>query len=68
MPKKRSMIDYGKCEPDHCEGGICLAAEACENKVMTQEAPGEMPDINPAMCIGCGLCEAACPLKAVRVM
>ena len=68
MPKKMSMVDYSRCQPEKCKDGICLAALACENKVMTQEAPYEMPDVNPAMCVGCGLCMQACPLKAVRVV
>jgi len=62
------MVDYRKCQPERCDKGICLAALACENKVMTQEAPYEMPDVNPAMCIGCGECALACLLKAVVVM
>ena len=68
MPKKRSMVNYSACQPEQCEDGICLAVLACPNKVMTQEAPYEMPDVHPTMCVGCGLCVQACPLKAVRVM
>ena len=68
MPRKRSMVDYGRCKPDRCEGGVCLAAQACPNKVMRQEAPYEMPDVHPTMCVGCGMCMQACPLGAVRVM
>lgn len=68
MPKQIAMIDYGKCQPEKCDQGICLAVLACPNKVLKQEAAYEMPDPSPSMCVGCGLCAQACPLKAIRVM
>jgi len=68
MPKPRAMIDYRKCQPERCDGGICLAALACPNRILKQEAPYEMPDPDPAMCIGCGLCAQACPSGAIRMM
>lgn len=67
MPKPTSLIDYQKCSPEDCENGICLAVLACPNKVLRQEAPYEMPDPYPGMCLGCGSCVLACPLGAVRV-
>jgi len=68
MPKKMAVVDYSKCEPKECENGICLAVLACPNKVLKQEEPYEMPDTNPSMCVGCGLCAQACPLKAIIMM
>jgi len=68
MPRKRSMVDYSKCQPEKCKDGICLAAQACPHNVMTQEEPYEMPDVNPAMCVGCALCAQACPLHAIHVI
>jgi translation initiation factor RLI1 len=68
MPKPRAMVDYRKCQPEKCDEGICLAVLACPNKILQQEASYEMPDPNPAMWVGCGLCAQACPLKAIRVM
>lgn len=68
MPKPMALVDYGKCQPEKCDRGICLAVLACPNKVLKQEAPYEMPDPNPAMCVGCGICAPAYPLKAIRVM
>jgi len=41
---------------------------ACEHKIIKQEAPYEMPDANPAVCVGCGLCVQACPFEAVQMM
>jgi translation initiation factor RLI1 len=68
MPKQMVMVDYRKCQPENCEEGICLAALACPHKILKQEAPYEMPDPNPSMCVGCGVCAQACPLKAIRVV
>ncbi len=67
MPKPMAMVDYGRCQPEKCDGGICLAVLACPAKVLRQEAPYEMPDPSPAMCVGCALCVQACPTKAIRV-
>jgi Fe-S-cluster-containing hydrogenase component 2 len=68
MPKKTVVIDYQTCEPDQCEGGICQAALWCERRVLTQEAPYEMPDANVSMCLSCALCMQACPKGAVCMM
>jgi len=68
MPKPVAVVDYRKCHPERCDRGICLTVLACPNKVLKQEAPYEMPDPNPTMCVGCGLCVQACPLKAIRMM
>jgi translation initiation factor RLI1 len=67
MPKPRALLDYRKCHPEKCEKGICLAASACLNGVLSQKALHEMPDLSPAMCVGCGICAQACPFKAVRM-
>jgi len=68
MAKQTAVVDYEKCHPEKCDKGICLAVLACPNKVLRQEAPYEMPDPNPSMCVGCSLCAQACPLKAIRMM
>jgi len=68
MPKKTIVVDYQACDPKQCENGICKAALECERKVLTQEAPYEMPDNNAAMCLSCALCMQACPRGAIHVM
>ena len=68
MPRKIVGIDYSVCDPKKCKDGICQAALACEKKLLTQEAPYEMPDVKASMCMSCALCVEACPQGAVRVM
>ena len=68
MPKQTVVVDYHACQPEVCEDGICQAALACEKKVITQEAPYEMPDTKASMCLSCSDCVQACPTNAVRVI
>ncbi len=68
MSKKMVVIDYGECRPETCEQGICLAVLACPHKVLRQEAPYEMPDPSPAVCVGCGKCAQVCPYRAVQMV
>lgn len=68
MAKQMVVVDYGLCHPENCSRGICTAVGACPQKVIKQECPYEMPDINPSVCMGCGLCAQSCPLKAIRMM
>ncbi|TET80695.1 MAG: hypothetical protein E3J37_10670 [Anaerolineales bacterium] len=68
MPKQMAIVDYRKCQPEKCDDGICLAVSECPNKILKQEAPYEMPDPNPAMCVGCGICALACPLEAIQMI
>lgn len=68
MPRLIAVIDYGRCDPQKCDGGICVAASACPNRVLKQAGRCEIPSPNGAMCVGCGVCTRACPLKAIRMM
>lgn len=67
MPSKMALVDYNRCKPGKCENGICLAAVACERKLLMQEAAGEPPMPNPSLCKGCGDCVRACPLDAIKI-
>lgn len=67
MPSKMAMIDFNKCRPELCEDGICKAALACERKLLTQEAPYEIPMTDPFLCRGCADCVRACPEKAILI-
>jgi translation initiation factor RLI1 len=67
MPAKLALIGYNICKPENCEDGICLAVNACEKKLLIQEAPYEPPMPNPSLCKGCGDCVRACPSGAIVV-
>jgi translation initiation factor RLI1 len=68
MPGNRAAINYEKCRPKQCPGGICTAALACSRKLIKQEAPDEEPMIDPLLCMGCGDCLKACPLEAIKIV
>ena len=68
MTKKMALLDFEKCRPDGCDGGICAAAQACPSRLMKQEAPYETPMPEPFACRACGDCVRACPQKAIRII
>ena len=69
MPKKIVVVDYTRCKPEKCNGGVCLAALECEHKSLLQVHPGEVPEVNSARwCRGCAKCAGVCPLKAIRML
>ena len=61
-------IDFNKCDPGNCDKGICAAAGACPHRVFMQEEPYGFPMHYVARCRCCGLCIAACPLQAIRIV
>ena len=67
MPSKIAMVDFNKCQPDMCENGVCLAAKACEKKLMKQLEPYEPPMMRGSMCKACTDCVKACPLGAISI-
>ena len=68
MPGKMSLVNYEKCHPEECDGGVCVAVSACQHKLLKQEAPYEIPMTDPSVCQGCGDCVRACLLKAIEVV
>ncbi|MDO8579092.1 MAG: 4Fe-4S binding protein [Dehalococcoidales bacterium] len=64
---KIALVIYDKCRPQQCEKGICAAANACARRLITQEAPNEIPMTNTALCRACGDCVRACPTGAVEL-
>jgi translation initiation factor RLI1 len=67
MPSKMATVDFNKCRPAECNQGICLAAQACERKLLVQESIDEPPMSNPSLCRACGDCMRSCPLGAIKV-
>ena len=69
MPKKEAAVDYGRCRPETCDRGVCVAALECEHGSLVQEMPYEPPETNPARwCRGLAKCASACPPKAITMM
>jgi len=69
MAKKVAAVDYTKCNPEKCDGGICSAARECEHGSLRQEGAYEVPEIHPSKwCHGCAKCVQACPSKAIKML
>ena len=67
MARKMALVDYDRCHPEACEGGVCLAERACPSGLLRQEAPHEIPMPEPSFCRACGECVRACPQQAIRL-
>lgn len=67
MSGKMAFVIFDKCEPEKCAGGVCVAAQACERKILRQEDPYEPPMAHSSLCRACRDCVEACPLNAIEV-
>ncbi len=63
-----ALVEFAKCHPEQCEGGLCAAVEACPRKLLKQETPNDIPMTDPMLCRGCGDCARACPAKAIKII
>jgi len=68
MPAKTALLDYNKCKPDECEGGVCRATLKCPLHLIKQEEPYGTPMADPFSCKGCGTCVVSCPVRAFAVV
>jgi Fe-S-cluster-containing hydrogenase component 2 len=68
MAGKRVLVDYRRCDPARCEGGVCPAALACTKKLLYQESPGDPPMTDPSTCKGCMDCVRVCPWGAIKLV
>jgi translation initiation factor RLI1 len=68
LPGKIALVTFDKCHPEKCESGVCIAAQACQRKILKQEAPNEIPMTSPMVCRGCGDCSRACPFQAIQIV
>jgi len=37
MPSKTALVDFAKCHPQECEGGVRLTAAACSHRLLKQD-------------------------------
>jgi translation initiation factor RLI1 len=65
MTRKMALLDFAKCRPENCEGGVCAASLVCPLKLLQQETPNSVPLPQPSACRACGDCVRACPQKAI---
>jgi heterodisulfide reductase subunit A-like polyferredoxin len=68
LARKQALLDYYKCRPGSCNGGVCAAAQACPSGLLRQETPYTVPEPEPSACRACGDCTRACPEKAIRLV
>jgi translation initiation factor RLI1 len=68
MLRKMALLDFNKCQPGECAGGVCAAACACPSGLLKQETPFTIPQPEPFACRACGECVRACPQKAIRII
>lgn len=66
--KLKVAVDYDRCRPQRCAGGICSAVLQCPAKLWRQEEPYDLPYSIPGFCQGRGTCVESCPLKAIRML
>jgi ferredoxin-type protein NapF len=66
-----ASIDYGKCIVK-AHGTDCAAcAEHCPTQAVSTVPYGDnlrLPTMHPELCIGCGACEYACPVRPTRAI
>ena len=65
MPK--ALLDVGRCQPQRCDKGVCLARKKCPVKALWQEEPYAVPFLSAGLCNGCSKCVAACSLRAIHL-
>ena len=68
MARKTALLDYNRCSPGECAGGICEAAQACLSRLLRQEEPYLVPMAEPSFCRACGDCIRACPQQAIQMV
>lgn len=71
MTKLIPHVNVAACSPKKCdlEAGICAAARACPNPILTQPRAFAAPQVVYAeYCVECGDCLRACPRAAVLLV
>lgn len=70
MQKRVAVIDRDTCKPQACNH---LCKRLCpinrnEEACITINSADDKPNIDEALCIGCGICVNRCPVKAISVI
>ncbi|MBI4896728.1 MAG: ribosome biogenesis/translation initiation ATPase RLI [Candidatus Aenigmarchaeota archaeon] len=72
-----AVIDYDKCNPQGCGGFLCERLcpinrqdVLCIKTVERNEGTTKrlVPQIEEELCIGCGICIAKCPFRAISIV
>ena len=63
---RAAAVDFRKCGGARCTK--CVAAKACDRRVIIKFDFDEPAVIDRALCSGCGDCVAACAHTAIRMI
>ena len=66
-----ASIDYGKCVVKQNGTDCAACAEHCPTQAVSTVPYGDnlrLPTMHPELCIGCGACEYACPVRPTRAI
>jgi ferredoxin-type protein NapF len=66
-----ASIDYGKCIVKQHGTDCAACAEHCPTQAVSTVPYGDnlrLPTMHPELCIGCGACEYACPVRPTRAI
>jgi len=66
-----ASIDYGKCVVKQNGTDCAACAEHCPTQAVSTIPYGDnlrLPTMHPELCIGCGACEYACPVRPTRAI
>ena len=66
-----ASIDYGKCIVKQHGTDCAACAEHCPTQAVNTVPYGDnlrLPTMHPELCIGCGACEYACPVRPTRAI
>jgi NAD-dependent dihydropyrimidine dehydrogenase PreA subunit len=66
--KPKVAVDYGKCHPERCDRGACVAVLKCPAKLWKQEEPYDLPYPIPGFCQDCRICVDSCHMEAITML